>query len=178
MKKILLCHIITFGRSLCMHKLTYRQADKVDHLIKTEKCFWFINLIFVGSSLSKSAFCGRIPIILEVKYGTKILHSNYIRGQSFSSWSNYYPEHWFLVSNLEKKPIFLTIFLSAVFFCAKLLLNFGTVAVWYSVQGICFWFQSWNSSYIFDNKPYPLLSIIRPKSLLIILKQGLLKQNY
>jgi hypothetical protein len=70
---------------------------------------------YVRSSLSKSAFCGRIPIILAVKYGTKILHSNYIRGQGFPFWSNYYPEHWFLVSNLEKKAIFLTIFLSVFF---------------------------------------------------------------
>jgi hypothetical protein len=36
----------------------------------------------------------------------------------------------FGVKSLTKKAIFLTIFLSAVFFCAKLLLNFETIAVW------------------------------------------------
>jgi hypothetical protein len=81
-------------------------------------------------SFSKSAFCGRIPLILAVKYATKNTPQQLYSGQSFPSWSNYYPEHWFLVSNLENKPIFLTFFLLAVFFCAKLLLNFETIAVW------------------------------------------------
>ncbi len=50
-------------------------------------------------------------------------------GQSFTSRSNYYPEHWFLASNL-KKSYFLNYFPFSSLFCAKLLLNFGTIAVW------------------------------------------------